>query len=178
MIDHFELYQLPVSFNPDQAKVKARYYELSRTWHPDRFAQATEHEKAEALRMAAMNNDAYKTLKDADKTMAYVLKMNSVLEEEEKYNLPSAFLMEMMELNETVEEHEMEASSGKAEGKNAAQEALSEFLKNWTREATPIIKRFDEGEQTKEILLAIKEHYFKKKYLLRIQERIDRFASR
>ncbi|MCW3121977.1 MAG: chaperone protein HscB, partial [Flavipsychrobacter sp.] len=120
MMNYFELYALPVSFRPDAAAVKSKFYELSRTYHPDRFAQAGGTELAEALRMAAMNNDAYKTLKSADATMAYILKMNSLLEDEEKYALPPAFLMEMMDINEAISEYEMSP-----EDENARKMAVS-----------------------------------------------------
>ncbi len=176
MTNHFELYNLPQSFNPVPAQVKAKYYELSRTWHPDRFAQAPMHERAEALRMAALNNDAYKTLNDPDRTMAYVLKLNGLLEEEEKYSLPPAFLMEMMDLNETVSEYEEAAQSGKPN--NQAIEAMTGYLNDWQDEIAPLIQRYDNGEHTTQLLLQIKDYYFRKKYLLRIQERIDRFAAR
>ncbi len=94
-MNYFELYELPVSFHPDQAAIKSKFYELSRKFHPDRFAitGTGSTELSEALRMSALNNDAYKTLKNADSTMAYILKLNGLLEEEEKYVLPPAFLM-------------------------------------------------------------------------------------
>jgi len=176
MINYFELYQLPESLTPDAAQVKAKYYALSRAYHPDRFAQATDHEKAENMRMAAVNNDAYKTLSNADRLMAYVLKLHGSLEDEEKYNLPPAFLMEMMELNETISEYEEEAQAGSTA--NGAKQAIENHMAKWANEVAPLIQRFDNGEQTEQLLLEIKDHYFRKKYLLRIQERIDRFAAR
>ncbi len=176
MINYFQLYQLPVSFSPDATLVKAKYYALSRAHHPDRFAQATDHEKAEHLRMAAINNDAYKTLGDADRLIAYILKLNNLLEDEEKYSLPPAFLMEMMELNETISESEEEQAGGNTNNKST--QAFAEHMAQWTNEITPLTDRYNKGEQTDQLLLEIKDLYFRKKYLLRIQERIDRFAAR
>jgi molecular chaperone HscB len=175
MVNYFELYQLPVSFHPDIAAVKSKYYELSRSFHPDRFAQATEHEKAEALRIAALNNDAYKILSNPDATMAYLLKLNELVEEEEKYNLPPDFLMEMLELNEAVSEYELEPDN--EDMKKEATTMIAEQFSNWEYDVSPLLKRFDEGEQTKELLQQIKDYYFRRKYLLRIQQRINTFAT-
>src|SRR5580700_8084010 len=106
MNNYFELYHMPVTFYPDQVEIKSKFYELSRLYHPDRFAQAGGEELAKALRMAAMNNEAYKTFRSPDATMAYILKLNNLLEDEEKYALPPAFLMEMMDINEAVSDYE------------------------------------------------------------------------
>ena len=70
--------------------------------HPDFFTQATEYEQAEALETSSQINKALKTLKNEDETIKYVLQLKGVLEEEEKYQLPPDFLMEVMELNENL----------------------------------------------------------------------------
>jgi molecular chaperone HscB len=176
MNNFFELYGIPVSFHPDLAKIKAKFYELSRLHHPDRFAQASAEERAESLRMAALNNDAYKTLNKPDATMAYILRLNGLLEDEEKYTLPPSFLMEMMDLNELISEYE--AAPDNEDYKIQVAETLKNLLGQWTEEALKLTNKFDAGEQNKELLLQIKDYYFRKKYLLRIQERIDRFAAR
>ncbi|RYD56270.1 MAG: hypothetical protein EOP56_13130 [Sphingobacteriales bacterium] len=176
MTNYFDLYEQPVRFSPDAAAVKTKFYELSRRYHPDRFTMADDATRAEALRMSAMNNDAYKTLNSADALMAYILKLHGVLEEEEKYNLPPAFLMEMMDLNETLSDYEMEpANTGLQQ---QAQTMLQTQLQEWQDAIAPLLDRFDNGDQSNELLLQIKDYYFRKKYLLRIQERMDTFASR
>lgn len=175
-MNYFELYGLPPSFDPDADAVKKKFYELSRKYHPDRFTMAADVERAEVLRMAALNNDAYKVLSNPDATMAYILKLNGLLEEEEKYSLPPDFLMEMMELNEAISEWEMEPGD-----ETARKEALSMMqseLDGWNEEVSPLVAQFNAGNTSKELLLQIKDYYFRKKYLLRIQGRINTFAAR
>lgn len=176
MVNYFELYDLPVSFHPDQGKVKAKFYELSRTYHPDRFTLADGDKQAEALQMSSANNQAYKTLKDPYTTMAYVLKLHNVLEDEEKYALPPAFLMEMMDLNETLSDYEMDP--GQTTLYETAAQMLADNLSGWETQVQPLTERFDNGDHSEALLMQIKEQYFRKKYLLRIQERMNSFATR
>lgn len=170
MVNYFELYELPVSFHPDAAQVKTKFYELSRKYHPDRFTMKGTEEQAEALQMSSLNNEAFKTLKDPYSTIAYILKMKGLLEDEEKYSLPPDFLMEMMELNEALSEYEMEP--GNTSMLEQSQKILQEQLQQWEENVAPLTQQFDNGEQSDELLLQIKEHYFRKKYLLRIKERM------
>lgn len=176
MDNYFELYQLPLSFHPDSAAVKAKFYELSRLYHPDRFAQASDADRAESLRMASINNQAYKILNNPDATMSYILKLHGLLEDEEKYNLPPAFLMEMMDLNELLSEYEADPSNESLEQQTT--DNLKTLLDRWEQEVSLLTAKFDAGKQNKELFLQIKDYYFRKKYLLRIQQRIDKFAAR
>jgi molecular chaperone HscB len=170
MTNYFQLYDIPVSFHPDQAVVKQKFYELSRTYHPDRFANAPADELAETLRMAALNNDAYKTLKSPDATMAYILRTANLLEHDEKYALPPAFLMEMMELNEAVSDYE--DMPGNDDARLAVLDNLAEHMQAWETAATTLTRCYDAGETDTSLLLQIKDMYFRKKYLTRISERI------
>ena len=147
MTNYFELYALPVSFHPDAEAVKKKYYELSRMYHPDRFAQAGGTQLAEALQMSAANNDAYKTLKDSDATIAYILKLNGLLENEEKYALPPEFLMEMMDINEAISEAEIDPENEDA--KQMAINSLNEQLELWDDATQLLIQRFEQGEKAK-----------------------------
>ncbi len=176
MDNYFELYELPESFHPDQQKVKAKFYELSRLFHPDRFAQAEGSQKLESLTMASLNNKAYKALGNADATMAYLLKLRGVLKDEEPNTLPPAFLMEMMDINEAVSDFEAEPDNTAA--REAVINGMKEQFDDWLAVAEQLTQRFDNGEQNEQLLLQIKDMYFRKKYLLRIQERIDKFAAR
>lgn len=175
MMNYFELYGLPECFTPDIGQVKAKYYELSRQYHPDRFAQSNDSNKAEAMRMAAINNDAWKTLSNSYETMAYILKQHGLLEDEEKYSLPPAFLVEMMDLNEAVSEYEAAPSDAAL---HSVVQMIESQMQQWQDEVRPLTESFDKGEQGRDLLLKIKDYYFRKKYLLRIQQRINTFAAR
>jgi molecular chaperone HscB len=158
-MNYFELFELPVSIQIDKATLAQKYIELQKKYHPDFFAKGTEHEQEQALEISSQLNKALKTLKNQDQTIKYVLQLKQLLEEEEKYQLPPTFLMEMMELNEEL-------------GDNSAKqiEALETQLYS---EVKPIIDNYNDATVTTTELLKLKEYYYKKKYLQRILDRLE-----
>jgi molecular chaperone HscB len=157
-MNYFELFELPVSFKIDKNKLAQKYFELQKKYHPDFFAQDTEHEQEQALEISSQLNKALKIFKNPDQTIKYVLQLKELLEEEEKYQLPPAFLMEMMELNEELSE-------------NSAQQ-VQELENQLYSEVEPIIENYDDATAATADLLKLKEYYFKKKYLQRILDRL------
>lgn len=176
MDNYFDLFEMPISLSPDVDAVKKQFYKLSKLYHPDRLAQTDEAAKAEVLQKAAMINEAYKTLSDADRTMAYVLRLHQLLEDDEKYNLPPDFLMEMMALNEAVSDYE-DAHENESL-KTQAHQALAAQFNEWKDAIIPLQNAFEQAENKVEVLMKIKDFYFRKKYLLRISERLTTFALR
>lgn len=158
-MNYFELFELPISLQIDKTKLAQKYFELQKKYHPDFFTNSTEHEQEQALEISAGLNKALKILKDQDQTIKYVLQLKCLLEEEEKYQLPPEFLMEMMELNE-----ELTPDSAKQI------EELETVLYN---EVAPIIENYNDATATTADLLKLKEYYFKKKYLQRILDRLE-----
>src|SRR6185436_17201051 len=104
-MNYFELFEIPITVKVDQSKLAQKYFELQKKYHPDFFAQATEAEQEEALERSSAANKALKIFKNQDQTIKYVLQLKGLLEEEEKYQLPPEFLMEMMALNEELSEN-------------------------------------------------------------------------
>jgi len=165
--DYFAFYGIPQSFHPDTEVVRKQYYAHSRNFHPDRVQQSDEKALAESLSMSAMNNEAYKILNDPDRLMGYILRLHGVVEEEEAYKLPPAFLMEMMELNEAIGNADMDPSL-----KSAAVQEYENAMNSWKHAVAPRMLAFDQGDRSPELLAALKDFYYRKKYLLRIRERI------
>jgi len=158
-MNYFELFELPISIQIDKTKLAQKYFELQKKYHPDFFANGTEHEQQEALEISSQLNKALKILKNEDLTIKYVLQLKELLEEEEKYQLPPAFLMEMMELNE-----ELSADSVKQ---------IQELETTLYNEVAAIIDNYNDATIATPDLLKLKEYYFKKKYLQRILDRLE-----
>ena len=170
-INFFEFYQLPVRFELEAGKLKRLFLLKSRESHPDFFTLASAEEQAHATHQASINNEAYKTLKDADLRTKHILELFHVIKEEEKYQLAPSFLMEMMEINEQL----MDAAFN-PEARQKINAEVDDLLNSLEANAKPLRMAFD---QTKKIenLIKLKEIYFHRKYLLRIKEKLDTFAT-
>ncbi len=167
-MNYFELYKIPISFLPDLGFVKKQFYALSRQYHPDFFGGAAEFEKEDALAVSAQINQAYKIFQDKEATIKYLLQLKGLLEEDEKYNLPSHFLMEVMELNE----HVMELDPTDKAAIKLVETELHELQKNIYETVESIIANYKEGISSEKELLQVKDYYFKKKYLDRIEKQL------
>ncbi len=101
---HFELFGLPARFAVDAAALEARYRELQREVHPDRFAAAPDAERRVSLQLATRVNEAYRTLKSPLKRAVYILQLRGVDPEfETNTAMPPEFLMEQMSWRERIE---------------------------------------------------------------------------
>lgn len=161
-MNYFELFDIAQSFQPDQALVKKKFYQLSRQYHPDFYGNGSEEEKEKALEMSALVNKAYQTLQNQDLLVKYVLKETGILEEDEKYQLSPDFLMEVMDLNEQL----MDADE--PETKTAIKTAIDQLNTQIYEPVKATLENHPGNTLTQEKLLQVKEFYFRKKYLDRI----------
>ena len=100
--NHFELLGLPVSFDVDPADLSARYRSLQRQLHPDRHSGGTDADRRLALQLTASLNDAYQTLQNPVRRAHYLLELSGVATDGEDTHMAPAFLMEQMELRESL----------------------------------------------------------------------------
>jgi molecular chaperone HscB len=103
--NHFQLFGLPREFAVDAAILDARYRELQREVHPDRFATASDAERRLSMQMATQVNEAYRTLKAPLPRARYLLELDGVdVAAETNTAMPADFLVEQMEWREGLEE--------------------------------------------------------------------------
>jgi len=168
-MNYFELFEIPVSLNVNTAVLSKRFFELSRQYHPDYFATHGQASQAEALEKSAMLNKAWKTFQNKDAVIKYVLQEKGLLAEEEKYELPPAFLMEVLEINEQLMDADETTAPGLQSTINNLQTEIYEPVKE-------IVESYQEGITTEKELLQVKEYYYKKKYLDRIRQQLAGMA--
>ena len=166
-MNYFEIFGLPVQLKIDNALLPARFFELSRKFHPDFYANAIPAEQEKALEITANLNKAFKTFQNQDDTIKYVLQLKGLLEEEEKYQLPPDFLMEVLEINEKVMDAEDDPNL-----KLHLASAIDNLQTEIYEPVKSIIENYKEGITTEKELLQVKEYYYKKKYLTRIRKEL------
>ena len=176
-MNYFEFYGIPEAFNVDQSVVKRKFYELSKTYHPDFYINHSEEKQQEILDLSTINNKAYQVLSSASKRLEYILQLHLHVVDGEKYQLPQAFLMEMMDVNEDLMELEFKADP---EAIQNISERVSLIEEDLLSELDGLTKKFDEAkeDQRENLLLKIKDLYYRQKYLLRIRDSLNKFASR
>lgn len=101
-MNFFEVFSLPRILNIDPKALERKFHELSRQYHPDYFTTAPEIEKTKALRMTALLNDAYRTLRHPERRVEYLLTVHGFKPDGSK--APKSLLMEVFEINEQLEE--------------------------------------------------------------------------
>ena len=106
----FELFGLPETFAQDRAAIDARWKDLQREAHPDKFAAQGAAAQRIALQWSVRINEAYQRLKDPLKRAAYLCELRGApIEAENNTAMPAAFLMQQMEWREALEDARGEA---------------------------------------------------------------------
>ena len=167
----FEFYDIPISFEIDQSVLKKSFLLNSKKYHPDFHTLSSPEEQEKALELSTLNNKVYNTLKDFDLRMQYILQTADVLDEEGKASLPQAFLMEMMDINESIMDLQMDFDSARQEEilksidafESTLKESITQDLADYSGQ-----KDFD--------LSRIKDYYLKKKYLRRIKDNLNQIS--
>ena len=101
----FELFAVPTMFAQDSTALDARWKELQREAHPDRFAAQGGAAQRLAMQWSVRINEAHQRLKDPVKRAAYLCEQRgSPINAETNTAMPPAFLMQQMEWRETLDD--------------------------------------------------------------------------
>jgi molecular chaperone HscB len=104
-MDYFSVFGLEPKLSIDVEDLQARFYKLSREFHPDRFARASPIEQERALETTSLLNDGLRVLKDPVRRAEYMLTRNGMqVAEQRSRDVPAELLEEVFELNEALEE--------------------------------------------------------------------------
>ncbi|MCB8747597.1 Fe-S protein assembly co-chaperone HscB [Rhodoferax sp. U2-2l] len=103
--DDFELFGLVRRFGQDRTAIDARWKDLQRQAHPDKFADQGAAAQRVAMQWSVRINEAYQRLKDPLKRAAYLCELNGApVNAENNTAMPPAFLMQQMAWREELDE--------------------------------------------------------------------------
>jgi molecular chaperone HscB len=101
----FELFNLPLTFAQDRATIDARWKDLQRQAHPDKFAAQGAAAQRIAMQWSVRINEAYQRLKDPVQRAAYLCELHHApINAENNTAMPAAFLMQQIELREALDD--------------------------------------------------------------------------
>lgn len=114
--DDFELFALPRQFAQERSTIDARWKELQREAHPDRFASQGAAAQRVAMQWSVRINEAYQRLKQPLKRAAYLCELlGAPVRAEDNTAMPTAFLMQQMEWREALDDAATEADIDRLE---------------------------------------------------------------
>jgi molecular chaperone HscB len=136
--DYFTCLGLPRRLTIDQHKLEAKFYEMSRAFHPDFYQNKSETEQTISLGNAATLNTAYRTLRDPIQRAEYLLDLEAGSVKDIRTSPPADLFEEILVLQETLEAYRA--------GDRASQEGL-EFRAQLIAEREALEQRKRDMEQ-------------------------------
>ena len=101
----FELFDLAPCFAQDSAAIDARWKELQREVHPDKFSTEGAAAQRVAMQWSVRINEAYRRLKDPLKRAAYLCELHGEpVNAENNTAMANDFLLQQMQWREELEE--------------------------------------------------------------------------
>jgi len=171
MENYFDFYGILLKFNLDEQELKDKYFKLLKTNHPDFFINNPEKYNM-ALEASSKNNEAYKCLSNFYQRANHIINLNGEFKDGK---LGVDFLMEMMDINESLEETKLLPNAEKLKSLHSEvigiEGELDLELKKLTLQA-------DGNDKVSSLLMqAIKEMLLKHKYILRLKETMANIAA-
>ncbi len=116
----FELFDIPAQFAQDRSVLDAKWKDLQREAHPDKFAAQGAAAQRIAMQWSVRINEAYNRLKDPLKRATYLCELNGApIEAHTNTAMPPAFMMMQIEWREALEEAETSEELEEIEHKTA-----------------------------------------------------------
>lgn len=101
----FELFDIPMQFAQDRTVIDARWKELQREAHPDKFAAQGGAAQRVAMQWSVRINEAYQRLKQPLSRASYVCELRGApIQAENNTAMPTGFLIQQMEWREALDE--------------------------------------------------------------------------
>ena len=160
---------MPVRFAQDSAVLDARWKDLQREAHPDKFAAQGAAAQRLAMQWSVRINEAYRRLKDPLKRATYLCKMHGApINAETNTAMPADFLMQQMEWRETLDE---------AKTLEGIEEISLQLNKNMREQLSKLEQLIDEQKDFAAAARQVRSLMFTERFASEIDARIDRLGQ-
>ena len=165
----FELFDLAPQFAQDRAAIDARWKDLQREAHPDKFAAQGASAQRLAMQWSVRINEAYQRLKDPLKRAAYLCELHAApVNAENNTAMPAAFLMQQMEWREALDDAQSPADLEALEAQVAA--ARQQTL-------THCAQLLDIAHDYPQAVQQVRALMFIERFSADVQQRLDRLDA-
>ena len=173
---HFEVFGLPEDrLAIDEAALEKRFFELSRKYHPDRFANKSPSEVEVAHEYSSALNNAYRTLKDPITRAKYVVERKLGSLEEKSAQVPAEmaeFFFEIHDVLDTIRDSDGNPPESALKEVDNAEKQLSKKVQDIEDSLQSHFAKYDETGDQKEIE-KIKQILHERAYIRSFLRQID-----
>jgi len=167
--DDFELFGVPRAFAQDRAQLDARWKELQRQAHPDRFASEGAAAQRLAMQWSVRINEAHQRLKDPLKRAAYLCELQGApIRAHDNTAMPTDFLMQQMAWREGLEEAETSA---------ALERLLDETAQARTQALQQVGHLLDQARDAPGAAQQVRRLMFIERFAQEVEDRLDRITA-
>jgi len=175
--DHFAVLGVERRYDLDATALEARYKELSRRLHPDRYAKADPRARKAALQRTVELNEAWRALKEPMRRAEYLLELGGVKIATDDGGArsggvaaPPALLMEMLEARE-------ELADARAAGDDAEVARLGEAMRARAARAEAAVAAGLAGASGRDALEAVARELVALRYFGRFLDEVAAHAD-
>lgn len=174
--NYFDVFGLPVDrLVIDTSQLEKRFLELSRKYHPDRFASKTPLENQIAHEYSSSVNNAYRTLKEPVSRAKYVVERQLGSIEEKSASVPpdmAEFFFEIHDVLDTIRESNGDAPESALKEVQKADQELREKVQQLESDLRQQFASYDSAPDKKN-LEKIKEILSERSYIRSFLRQID-----
>jgi len=165
----FELFGVPQRFAQDRAVLDARWKDLQREAHPDKFAAQGAAAQRLAMQWSVRINEAYQRLKNPLKRASYLCELNGApINAENNTAMPHDFLVQQMQWREALDE---------AETAEDFEEIASQAMLNGRGKLTEIEKLLDVDRDFPAAARQVRSLMFIERFASEVDARIDQLGQ-
>lgn len=171
--NYFEVFDLPIQYEVDLDHLASRFRELQALVHPDKFINGTDEERRIAMQRTGFLNEAKDTLSDSRLRAHYLLALKGLdfeFENEGGTTSDPVFLMQQMEIRESIEEAEH------TEDPFEELDQLKKIIKSRKQDVeNDFQKHYDSGDYVAAKQVALKLRFCERIFdeIKRVEERLD-----